>query len=266
MRKFGNKFPFRETGVGWTQIWRPKEKTRGSWPHRCGHQPTSSAHHLGVLGLSRWNGGGGGRGLERGRGPDLREVGALSWTSQVLPPAPQSPEAALGGGRTSTRPQIFIKRVTQMPWPRFVYVLGNCCGKENKNHPSICCQVAISAWEGVGGRRKGGLSDEVGGVGQGGEARRVHPSAHTASSHRPCRAPRGAHTPGARLGAGLGATTWPSPQSHPAQPRQKSPGNPEGLCPAPLCGLIPQPPPLPRGAGGLGVITCLKMLSGLTLT
>lgn len=187
----------------WEGGGRTKDKTRGSSPHRCGHKPLFSAHHLGVLGPVTLEGGGHSwAGFGKGAEPGPEGGGSAfpgPRRSFLLPTSPgKLPWAAGGPQRVPTRGQtarsapsapprwpIFIKRVTQMPWPRFVYVLGNCCGKEekqNKNHPSICCQVAISAFEGVGGGRKGGFRTRWG-VSDGEERRSafIHPRtpAHT---------------------------------------------------------------------------------------
>lgn len=64
-----------------------------------------------------------------------------------------------GGFAPSAPPRwpIFVKRVTQMSWPRFVYIFGNCCGKEKNKPFEVLSNLAICAFEGRVGPRKVGL-------------------------------------------------------------------------------------------------------------
>lgn len=173
-----HRFPLRETGGGLdAKLTRP-DKTResprrrgarcpqtvtppgfrGCWTQRRGQEGGAGASRGGVSG-------------RRGRSRDLRRWELVCQAAAVLPFRSwgriwaatrkaggrawdaRGPRRGPHPGQLRTfgppRWRIFIKRVTQMSWPRFVYILGNCCGKGKKKKknqpPSIYLQIQESA-------------------------------------------------------------------------------------------------------------------------
>lgn len=101
-----------------------------------------------VLPFPSWGGSGplpGRREVAPGRREDLPAVPTPGGSSPSAPP----------------RRRIFTKRVTQMSWPRFVYILGNCCGKGKKKKNltpfDILSNIGICAFDRPVGPRKLGL-------------------------------------------------------------------------------------------------------------
>lgn len=77
----------------------------------------------------------------------LRSRGGTGCSSPTLP----------SGAAASSAPprwRIFIKRLTQMSWPRFVYILGNWRGAQSLD---MLSDIAICAPEGRMAPRKVGL-------------------------------------------------------------------------------------------------------------
>lgn len=231
------------------------------------------------------------------------EGGARTWgrwelasrTSQVLPPALQSREATEGGRRTSTRPHPGQDRPPGTLGPASLDDFHETCNpgalasfclrswellwkrkkrKQNKTTLRFAVKSQSEPWRArvEGGRGAFGRGE---GVSDGEEGRssfihlRTPAHTHILSPESP-QCPRRERTRhGLAPGAHLGAAAPASQQSHQLRRVRSRQGSGTSAPSAPpLCGPTPLPPshhPFP-GCRGSGVITCLKTLSGLTLT
>lgn len=152
-----------------------------------------------------------------GSGPLPRRREVAPGRREDLPAVPTP-----GGFSPSAPPRrrIFTKRVTQMSWPRFVYILGNCCGKGKKKPNSLRHTVKYRnlRFRQASGAKEAGLEDWR--LSSWYEERaavtRLHPHAYKGTptpSHSRPRTPSTGGTCCARRGVGprpTGAGQWPA--------------------------------------------------------